>query len=138
MIDLENDIFTYVANRIRAEYPDTFIAGEYIEVPASFPAVTIVEADNSIVEYMRSEHIENAVRVMYDCAVYSNKISGKKAEAKAIADAMDRAFESAGFTRTFRDQVANMRDATIYRLVIRYEGIIGLPGADGKYLIYFN
>lgn len=138
MIDLENDIFTYVANKIRAVYPGAFIAGEYVETPASFPAITIVEADNSIVESMRSDTIENAAHVMYDCSIYSNKVTGKKSEAKAIADVMDSAFEEAGFTRTFRNQVANLRDATIYRLVIRYEAIIGLPGADGKYLIYFN
>ena len=70
---------------------------------------------------------------MMECNIYSNKASGKKAEAKAIANTLDTAFETIGFTRTMRNQVANFNDATIYRIVCRYEAII-----DKDFWVYQN
>lgn len=137
MIDLENDIYNYVSKAIKEQFPKTYTASDYLLAPPQFPAVSIVEADNYVLERMRTVKIENAVRVMYECNVFSNKAAGNKAEAKAIASVMDTAFETIGFTRTMREQVANYNDATIYRIVCRYEGTIA-PSSDGKYLIYFN
>lgn len=125
MIDLENVVFTEIATTLREKYgANFFVAGEYVESPASFPAVTIVEADNRVLQNMRTLKIENAVSVMYETNIYSNKTSGKKAEAKAIADVIDTKFEEMGFTRTMRNQMANLNDATIYRIVCRYEAVI--------------
>ena len=138
MIDLENDIFTHVATAVRTAFPGTYVVGEFVDVPARFPAVTIVEADNRVVERMRTLNIENAARVMYEANIYSSKSAGKKTQAKEIANTVDTAFTECGLTRTFREQVPNLNDSTIYRIVCRYEGIIGLPGADGKYLVYHN
>lgn len=124
MIDLEADVFSYVAAKLRSTHSGVWCSGEYIASPAKFPAVTIVEADNRVLESMRTLNIENAVSVMYEVNVYSNKTSGKKAEAKAVMSTADKAFAEIGFTRTFREQVPNLADATIYRIVARYEGIV--------------
>lgn len=137
MIDVENDVFDTVATALRSAHAGIWVAGEFVDSPARFPAVTIVEADNRIFERMRTREIENAVRVMYEVQIYSNKASGKKAEAKAIADTADGVFQSLGFTRTMRNQVANLKDATIYRIVCRYEAIVGENG-ENNYLIYQN
>lgn len=137
MIDVENDVFEIVASAVEAEHPGVYVTGEYTDIPARFPAVTIMENDNRVLERMRTVNIENAVSVMYETNVYSNKASGKKAEAKAIVDTMDAAFASLGFTRTMRNQVPNLNDATIHRIVCRYEAVIG-PGENGKYIIYQN
>ena len=133
MIDLEQKIFTDVAAVLRTAYQGIFVTSEYVPVPPRFPAVSIVEADNRIVEDMRTLRIENAARVMYEVQIFSNKTSGKKAEAKAIAETVDDFFSSIGFTRTFKSQVPNMNDATIYRIVCRYEAII-----DKDFWIYHN
>lgn len=137
MIDIENDVFDTVAAELRSKHAGIFVAGEFVDSPAKFPAVTIVEADNRIFERMRTRRIENAVRVMYEVQIFSNKASGKKAEAKSIADTADGVFASLGFTRTMRSQVANLKDATIYRIVCRYEAVVGENG-ENKYLIYQN
>lgn len=78
-----------------------------------------------------SDDIENGVSVMWDMNVYSNKTAGKKAEAKAIANTADSVFAEIGFTRTFREQVPNINNATIYRIVCRYEAVI-----DKTFAIY--
>jgi len=133
MIDLEQKIFTDVATLLRSEYQGIFVSSEYVPVPTRFPAVSIVEADNRIVENMRTLNIENAVRVMYEVQIFSAKTNGKKAEAKAIAETVDGFFASIGFTRTLKNQVPNINDATIYRIVCRYEAII-----DKDNWIYHN
>ena len=134
IIDLENDIYDYVAKRIRAAHTGAYVVGEYVETPAKFPAVTLVEADNRVLTRMRtSDDIENGVSVMWDMNIYSNKTAGKKAEAKAIANTADAVFAEIGFTRTFREQVPNLNNATIYRIVCRYEAVI-----DKDFVIYHS
>ena len=134
MIDLETDIFDYVAKRIRAAHTGAYVIGEYVETPAKFPAVTLVEADNRVLTRMRtSDDIENGVQSMFEMNVYSNKAAGKKAEAKAIANTADEAFAEIGYTRTFREQIPNLNNATIYRIVCRYEAVI-----DKDFFIYHS
>ena len=50
MIDIENEVFNRVATRVREQFPDIFMTGEYVNSPSSFPAVSLVEQDNSIRE----------------------------------------------------------------------------------------
>lgn len=133
MIDLENVVFSTIATQLRAAHTGIYVVGEYIAAPPRFPTVTIVEADNRVVENMRTLNIENAVSVMYEVNIYSNKTSGKKAEAKAIAETIDNAFTAMNFTRTMRNQVPNLNDATIYRIVCRYEATV-----DKDLWIYYN
>lgn len=124
IIDIENDIYSTLADELRDKHTGISVYGEYVDKPARFPAVTLVEADNRVLERMRTRNIENAASVMWEANIYSNKSPGKKAEAKAIANTLDAKFSEIGFTRTFRNQVANLNDATIYRIVCRYEAVI--------------
>lgn len=137
MIDIESDVFDTVATELRSQHAGISVSGKFVDTPASFPAVTIVEADNRVFDRMRTRRIENAARVMYEVQIFSNKASGKKSEAKEIANTADGVFANLGFTRTMRSQVANLKDATIYRIVCRYEAVVGENG-ENKYLIYQN
>lgn len=137
MLEIENDVFDTVATELRSQHAGIFVSGEFVDTPAKFPAVTIVEADNRVFDRMRTRRIENAARVMYEVQIFSNKASGKKAEAKEIANTADGVFANLGFTRTMRSQVANLKDATIYRIVCRYEAVVGENG-ENNYLIYQN
>lgn len=139
MIDIENDVFNYVSNAVALAYgDDVYISGEYDDSPASFPAVTIVEADNSVHDRMRTENIENAVNVMYEINVYSNRTAGRKTEAKKISDLIDSLMLEKGFTRIMRNQVPNLANAKIYRIVARYRAVVGPGNQDGSFLIYQN
>lgn len=138
MIDVENDIYTIVATALREQFPGIFVSGEYVPSPASFPAVTLVEADNYVDVSMSTVNIEDCAVVMYALSVYSNKTNGKKQEAKKIADFADEQMRKLGFTRTSRVPVPNLADATIYRLESRYEAVIGYGNQDNTYLIYQN
>ena len=133
MIDIEADVFDSLAKGLRAEHPDVNVISDFVVAPANFPTVTFVESGNRILQRMRTNNIENAVSVTYELNVYSNKAVGKKSEAKAIANSADVILNDFGFTRTFRQQVPNLKDATIYRIVCRYEAVI-----DRNLVIYHN
>lgn len=137
MIDIENDVFDVVAKAVKSEYRTACVSGEYDDSPASFPAVTIVEADNTVVERMRTDKIENAASVMYEINVYSSRVASKKAEAKAISDLIDSVLTERGFTRVMRSQVPNLANAKVYRILARYRAIVG-PNGPNKYLIYHS
>ena len=124
MIDVESIVFSTVANALRAVYDDIFVSGEFVDVPAKFPAVTIVESDNAIVQRMRTTNIENAVTVMYEVNIYTNTVGYKKSEAKDILEVVDDEFSKMGFARVLCNPVANLSDATIYRIVARYQASI--------------
>lgn len=100
------------------------MSGEFTDLPARFPAVTIVESDNIIVQRMRTTNIENAVTVMYEVSVYTNTVGYKKAEAKEIMATIDEEFAKMGFARIMCNPVANLQDATIYRMVARYQASV--------------
>ena len=133
MIDLENNIYNAVVKRLRAEHPGINVSSDSVPSDAKFPAVSIVEADNRVLPSMRTLKIENAVSVMYECNIYSNKAAGQKSEAKSSAGTLDNVFSSIGFTRTMKNQVPNYNDARIYRIVCRYEAVI-----DKDFWIYHN
>lgn len=124
MIDIEKDVFNIVAKAVRNVYPDIYISGEYVKSPPKFPAVSLVEMDNST--YTRtqtSDNVENHVDLMYELNVYSNKTSGKKSECKAIASLIDNELAALGFSRTMLQPIPNMDDATIYRMTGRYRAV---------------
>lgn len=133
MIDPEFAVFNAVVTELKLMYPDVFATGDVSSTPAKFPAVSIVEISNTVVERMRTRKIENAVAVAFEVNVYSNKIGYSKMEAKEILSTVDGSFEKLGFTRTLCNQVQNLDDSSIYRMVARYEAVI-----DGDNWIYQN
>jgi hypothetical protein len=121
VIDVESKVFQKCADAFRAAYPNGYIAPEYVSQPPKFPAVSVVEMDNNVDERaMDNGNVENAVNVMYQVDVYSNKTTGKKAQAKAIVALIDEVLAQYRFIRTFCNPIQNMNDATIYRMTARY------------------
>ena len=125
MIDIENAVFSTVATKVRDKYPNISMAGEYVKSPSSFPAVSLVEMDNSVrTDTIDSGSNENHVNVMYEVNVYSNKTTGKKTECKAIIALIDQEMLVLGFVRVTLTPVPNMNDSTIYRMVARYRATV--------------
>lgn len=125
MIDISDELFTEIANVLRTEFEGIFVSDEYVPQPSVFPAVSIVEADNTVHQAtIDSGSMENHADVMYEVNVYSNKNKGKKTECRAIAGVLDEQFARLGFTRSFLNPTPNMNDATIYRMTGRYRGVV--------------
>ncbi len=125
MIDIETEIFNEVSAKVRDQYPDIFMTGEYVKTPSSFPCVSLVEVDNATFRNTQTtESKENHVAVMYELNVYSNRTKGKKAECKEIASFIDEILMGLNFTRTMLEPVPNQDNATIYRMLGRYRAVI--------------
>lgn len=125
MIDIENQVFDRVAKRVREQFPNIFMVGEYVKSPSSFPAASLIEMDNSIrASTVDSGSNENHADVMYEVNVYSNKTTGKKSECKAIMALIDEEMTAMGFVRSTLTPIPNEYDSTIYRMVGRYRAAV--------------
>jgi hypothetical protein len=125
MINVESEIFSRVAESVRAAFPAVFMSGEYVRTPSKFPFVSLVEMSNTAYDRTQSSgDLENHASVMYEVNIYSNKKSGKKSECKAIAALIDNELAALGFSRTMLQPIPNMDDATIYRMTGRYTAVI--------------
>lgn len=136
MIDIENKVLSVVREAVLAQYPTASVYGEYVEVPESFPCVTVTEDTNYTYVYTKDEQLaEHHAEVQYAVNVYSNKQTGAKLEAKAIMNIADNAMQSMKFWRTMTRQIPNV-DRTIYRLIARYRAVVGEPTQVGDDLVF--
>lgn len=136
MIDIENKVLSVVREAVLAQYPTASVYGEYVEVPESFPCVTVTEDTNYTYVYTKDEQLaEHHAEVQYAVNVYSNKQTGAKLEAKAIMNIADNAMQGMKFWRTMTRQVPNV-DRTIYRLIARYRAVVGEPTQVGNDLVF--
>ena len=136
MIDIENKVFNDIAVPLREQFKGIYVVGEFIDLPNSFPCVTLVEEDNFTYTGSQDTSLqENHANIVYTVNIYSNKAKGKKTEAKAIADVIDNLMQDMKFTRTFRSQIPNT-DRTIYRIIMRYSAIVSKGKTDGDSTVY--
>ncbi len=133
MINISNDIFDTVAKRVTTQYPEAYCSAVYVPAPPRFPAVSVVEESNTVLQNMRTLKVENAVSVMYEVNVYSNAASMAKDEAEAVLAIVDETLSGIGFTRTMMNPIPNMADNSIYRVTARYEATV-----DSDLWIYQN
>ena len=125
MIDIENQIFDNISKVVREHYPEIYMTGEYINIPPSFPSVSLIQKSNPTYKRTQtSDSNENHVDVMFEVNIYSNKKTGKKAECKQIAKIIDEQFLQLGFDRTMLEPIDNINDTTIYRIVGRYVAVV--------------
>lgn len=126
MIDVENLVIDTISKAIEASaYSNTLVVSDYTDTPSSFPCVSVIEADNYTYRRTQDNDLtEHHTNLMYEVNVFSNKSSDSKAEAKAIMEIVDTAFQNIKFTRTFKQPIKN-KDKSIYRIVARYEAVVG-------------
>ena len=136
MIDIENKILSVVRDAVLAQYPNASIYGEYVEVPDSFPCVTVTEDTNyTYTRSLDAELGEHHAEVQYAINVYSDKQSGAKLEARKILAIADSAMLGLRFYRTMSRQVPNV-DRTICRVLARYHAVVSAPVESGNDLVY--
>ena len=137
MIDVENLVIDKISKAIETSaHSNTVVTSEYTDSPSGFPCVSVVEADNYTYRKTQDNDLmEHHTNVMYEVNVFSNKGNKSKSEAKEILEIVDTAFQNMKFTRTFKNNIPN-KDKTIYRMVARYEAVIGEGFTQGDDTIY--
>ena len=129
MIDVNNEVFTNVATRVREDHTGTTVTGEYTRTPSKFPAVTLDETQNVMVDRLEdSSNEEKFAGVTYRLQVFSNKQTGKKAEARAIFATADAEMRRMGFRRVTYATTPEIYDSTIYNINATYEAVVSAAG----------
>ncbi len=121
MIDIEKLVYTPIAESLRKRFKGITVSGEYVNSPAKFPYVSIIEQDNYTTQsHLDSSDMERYATVMYEVNVYSDKAGKKKTVCREIIGVIDEMLYKQNFTRISLSPVPNMENGTIYRLVARY------------------
>lgn len=129
MIDFANEIFNTVATPVRAAHVGVKVIGEYTRVPSTFPTVTLDETRNVTVNRLEdSSNEETYAGLTYRLQVFSNKTSGKKAEARAIFATADKVMLGLGFRRVTYTTTPEIYESTIYSITATYEAVIDANG----------
>ena len=129
MIDKLNEIFTSVATSVRNKHTGTTVTGEYTRKPSKFPAVTLDEIQNVVVDRLEdSSNAENFAGVTYRLQVFSNKRTGKKTEAREIFATSDAEMRRMGFRRVTYTTTPEIYDSTIYNITATYEAVVSSAG----------
>ena len=134
MIDYLNEIFTIVATSVRESHSGVTVTGEYTRQPSKFPTLTLDEMQNVMVDRLEdSSNEEHFAGVTYRVQVFSNKQSGKKAEARAIFATADDAMRRLGFRRVTYTTTPEIYESTIYSITATYEAIVSADGVTYKF-----
>lgn len=129
MIDVNNEVFTNVATRVRDQHTGTTVTGEYTRMPSKFPTVTLDEIQNVVVDRLEdSTNEEKFAGVTYRLQVFSNKQTGKKAEARAIFATADAEMRRMGFRRVTYTTTPEIYESTIYNITATYEAVVSAAG----------
>lgn len=133
MIDYQNETFTAVATAVRSNHNGASVSGEYTRKPSTFPAVTLDEIENVTVgNLVDSSHEEKFAGVTYRLQVFSNKVGGKKSEAREIFATADRVIRGMGFRRITYTTTPEIYESTIYSITATYEAIVSADGVIYK------
>lgn len=129
MIDYFNSIFTAVATELRKQVPGIFVTGEIDDSSVKkFPCVQIEENSNLPVHIDSAGHSKYA-NVSLRVRVYSNKTTGRIAEARSILSIVDSVLESLNFYRKSFAPLNGLYNNSVYRIECSYGATIG---EDGK------
>jgi hypothetical protein len=133
LIDYFNSIFTAVATELRKQVPGIFVTGEINDSNVKkFPCVQIEENSNLPVHRdsaSKSKYAAVSLRVR----VYSNKTSGRIAEARSIVSIVDSVLEPLNFYRKSFAPLNGLYNNSVYRIDCSYGATIGEDG-----MIYRN
>lgn len=128
MIDYFNSIFTAVAKELRKQVPGIFVTGEINDSNVKkFPCVQIEENSNLPV-YRDSASRSKYAAVSMRVRVYSNKTSGRIAEARSIVSIVDSVLEPLNFYRKSFAPLNGLYNNSVYRIECSYGATIGEDG----------
>ena len=133
MIDVLNEIFNTVATAVRTAHYDATVTGEYTRKPSKFPTVTLDEIENVTIDRLEDSSVaEQYSGLGYRLQVFSNKQSGKKAEARAIFLTADAEMRRMGFRRITYTTTPEIYESTIYSITATYEAVVDRNGVIYK------
>ncbi len=133
MIDYFNSIYTAVAKELRKRVPSILVTSEIDDSTVKrLPCVQIEENSNLPVHIDSADHSKYAA-VSLRVRVYSNKNTGRIAEARSIVGIVDSILEPMKLYRKSFAPLNGLYNNSVYRIDCSYGATIGEDG-----MIYRN
>ena len=128
MLDYSRQVFSRTTLHLREKFSGIYTSQSDSTAPPKFPAVTVVQKNNAV--YKRTidcDSRENHVKVMFQVDIYSNEPTevDRIVLAEKIRNEISDFMLDIGFIRTLCEPIPNVMDMSIYRISMRFEGIIG-------------
>ena len=125
MIDHEDKVFEIISEALGLEFQGIEILNEKVlPTQTTFPALSIVQIDNSIAEeYSTFDKQENVVSEIYEFDAVSNLVDQRASQAKKILEAVDSLMTLLGYTRIFFGPEVD-KEENFARRVARYKKLI--------------
>lgn len=140
MIDIENKLIDAVYRAVTAAYRKATVVSVPVAAPSAFPHITIWEESNtSPSQYQEVPKVQRYSTVEYLVNIYAND-AVKKKTAKEISEIVDSTLSGLGLLRTFCSPIPN-EDRTIYRITMRFRGVIEVGKTEGDtttYIVHHN
>ena len=115
MINKREEIFTGLAEVIRADYPDLVFSDTEVQSnPPSFPYVVAVQTNNTVIDrHSTFNNLENAVAESYTISVYDYD----EETVIAVMETVNDFFLERGYRRSMYEPVPNLEDKSIVRYI---------------------
>lgn len=132
MIDIELELFDSIVNEVEQKYPWTknvrFI-NDVVTSQQKLPCVSIYERENRTYTQGQDQNLDDTYCVLdYEVNVYTNTKQTRRQEAREIMRAVDEAMLRRNFRRRTMENVPDLEDWSVYRLLARYTVIVGQDG----------
>lgn len=128
MIDISNELFTHIKNSVEQNFNgEIYVLGESLGTPSKFPCVTYEEISN-IPVHLDSAAQNKYARLNIRIQVFSNKQTGKRAEARKIYSIVDECLQNVGFHANSFSVKPNFYLTDIYQITSTYEAVTDRNG----------
>lgn len=126
MIDVSNEIFTALANAVRAEHNPVTVIGENVRVPNQFPCVTIDETNN-VSSRRDTSDTEPFAEVTYRVQVFCTG-EGKRSQARKIFKTVSDACWGLNLIRKTYTTMPDVYNSSIYQITATFEAEVRRDG----------
>ena len=120
MLDYSKQVYSRLTKELRAKHGKNFYTSRIEGTsPPKFPAVTIVQQDNSAYQQtMDFDCHENHCKVMFQIDIYTNNKNeiDRLELAESIEETVSDFMIGLGFSRTMSKPIPNVSDMSIYRI----------------------
>ncbi|MBO6268101.1 MAG: hypothetical protein J6N19_03020 [Clostridium sp.] len=128
MIDVETDVFNYVAPFASAKCAPNGFTSTFVPNPTRFPCASLVEKRNATDTRRKSSaEDEDFAVVTYE----ANAFAEDKFACRELLNEIDTQMMRLGFNCLVRRWVENQSDPNIFRMIARYTGTV-----DRRHTIY--
>lgn len=126
MIDVSNEIFTELADRVREEHSPVTVIGESIKSPTKFPCVTIDETNN-LPSQLDTSETEPFAEVTYRVQVFCTG-EGKRAQARKIFATVSDACFGLNLIRKTYTTTPDVYNSSVYQITATFEAEVRRDG----------